>query len=597
MSDLYSFREGPSYRPLTPDRFMTDALDAPLSIASTYFDQAKGGILESFGLGTAIRDIAIPEGAEPPSTGSAYTDTIREVNDLISPRSIIKRLVGTFDRSQPAMTEDQYKASPNYRENIPWDAGMTEERAAALASWDDAKKVRDYYAQKRPITAFFGNLSGQALDPINYIPVAGPLVKAAAAERFGIVAGSALTASLDAAGNTAAASLITAPARAAFGDDVSWQTTVSQIATAALIGGAFGGIAGAVGKRIDTRLMAEADQRLSTLRTTQEARIALNEGIDALVRGEDVNLSPNATEPIARVANDIAPAHADLWGFGEFQPKDIADTSVPGVVFHGTSKGEFDQFDPYQGEYGLMGAGSYFTEDPRIAAEYTTKGKGKSPAVYEAQISAKSPMDMEAPANVEAWLKAFSDYIDPHDFDGNPRAFKGYTNEQMYREVEDGLSQEMIPSYEGAEVMQDGLRGMGHDSVTHIGGGRHKDSKGVKHRVWVVFDPEQIQVTGKRTPVLPPSIDTTKASSEPPTAGRAEAEAGIAKSDNTKALSEQYRVDPQTGAFGEEGEIAQLKAEGRLTEEDEATLAQSQAEFEIGAAYAEALKSVAGCLL
>src|SRR5690606_16886722 len=33
--------------------------------------------------------------------------------------------------------------------------------------------------------------------------------------------------------------------------------------------------------------------------------IALNEGIDAIVRGEPGRLSPNATEPIARAARDI----------------------------------------------------------------------------------------------------------------------------------------------------------------------------------------------------------------------------------------------------------------------------------------------------
>lgn len=94
-----------------------------------------------------------------------------------------------------------------------------------------------------------------------------------------------------------------------------------------------------------------------------------------------------------------------------------------------------------------------------------------------------------------------------------------------------------------------------------------------------------------------PAIDKTAPAHEPLPDGRSRAEVALTKPDNTKAMSEQYRVDPQTGAFGEEDEIAQLKAEGRLTEEDEDALAQSQAEFETGTAYAEALKSVAGCLL
>jgi hypothetical protein len=47
---------------------------------------------------------------------------------------------------------------------------MTDDRAAALAEMDDTAKVREFYAQKRPVTAFIGNLAGSATDPINYFP-------------------------------------------------------------------------------------------------------------------------------------------------------------------------------------------------------------------------------------------------------------------------------------------------------------------------------------------------------------------------------------------------------------------------------------------
>jgi hypothetical protein len=158
----------------------------------------------------------------------------------------------------------------------------------------------------------------------------------------------------------------------------------------------------------------------------------------------------------------------------------------PPVVYHGTSTGGFDSFDTYQGKYGLFGSGGYFTEDPNIALEYTRKGRGDKPTVYSAKLNVKNALDMDAKADVAAWEKAFPDYFDPDNLPENA------TNEQAYREVEEMLSQEMIPDYEGAETMQDGVQSMGYDAITHIGGGRHKASKGTKHRVWIVFDPEQV---------------------------------------------------------------------------------------------------------
>lgn len=158
----------------------------------------------------------------------------------------------------------------------------------------------------------------------------------------------------------------------------------------------------------------------------------------------------------------------------------------PQTVYHGTSDGGFASFDTYGGRYGLFGSGGYFTENRDIALEYTRKGRGEAPMVYRAHLAVNKPLDMDGPANVPAWVSAFPDYIDEAMFAGTP------SNEQIYREVEEALSQEMIPDYEGAEIMQDGVRAMGHDAITHLGGGRHRSSSGIKHRVWIVFDPEQI---------------------------------------------------------------------------------------------------------
>jgi hypothetical protein len=186
-------------------------------------------------------------------------------------------------------------------------------------------------------------------------------------------------------------------------------------------------------------------------------------------------------------------------------PEEPKKLVPPPVVYHGTSTGGFDSFDTYQGKYGLFGSGGYFTEDPNIALEYTRKGRGEKPTVYSAKLNVKNALDMDAKADVAAWEKAFPDHFDPDNLPENA------TNEQAYREVEEMLSQDMIPDYEGAETMQDGVQSMGYDAITHIGGGRHKASKGTKHRVWIVFDPEQVtnfKEEERHYSANPPATDT-----------------------------------------------------------------------------------------
>jgi hypothetical protein len=176
----------------------------------------------------------------------------------------------------------------------------------------------------------------------------------------------------------------------------------------------------------------------------------------------------------------------------------VDEAGKPRIVYHGTARGDISkgiqEFDTYGSNYGLMGQGGYFTESPEIASEYTRKGllnlkrKGSETpqSVYPTYLSIKNPIDMDAPPNLGAWAKAYQDYVSPEELSGVK------TNEQAYRIIEENLSDEMVPSAEGAEIVQDGLRSMGHDGITHIGGGRvNKD--GPRHRVWIAFDPEQIK--------------------------------------------------------------------------------------------------------
>lgn len=158
----------------------------------------------------------------------------------------------------------------------------------------------------------------------------------------------------------------------------------------------------------------------------------------------------------------------------------------PLVLYHGTNKTvdgkEFHSFDTYGSNYGLMGRGGYFTDNPEVASSYTNKGRGEAPRVYPAYLSLENPIDMDAQANIGEWERAFPGVVEFHD--------GGTTNESWYRAAEDLFAEEGVPEWEGAEAIQDGLRTMGYDGITHRGGGRRGN---IDHQVYVAFDPSQIK--------------------------------------------------------------------------------------------------------
>ena len=168
--------------------------------------------------------------------------------------------------------------------------------------------------------------------------------------------------------------------------------------------------------------------------------------------------------------------------------KVVDSDGKPLVMYHGTNRSTngqpFESFDAYGSNYGLFGQGSYFTDNPSVASSYTSKGKGDTPTVYPVYLKVASPIDMDKKANKSAWQEQFPASTDYHE--------GGDTNESWYRAAEDSLRDEGLPRYEGAEIIQDGIRSMGYDGITHIGGGRIRENS-VEHRVFIIFEPEQVK--------------------------------------------------------------------------------------------------------
>lgn len=579
----YAFRPGPEYAGATGAELWASAMSQPMSLGATFWDQAKGGMLESFGLGTAIRDFAIPEGNVDRS-GIGITDITGLINPLERLYPLARDAIQSQNPELPSMTEEQYKSSAYFRTGIPWDGAMTEDRAASLASWDDAKKVREYYAEKRPLASFIGNLAGQAVDPINYVPVAGPVVKAAAVARAGKIGGAAIASALDAAANTAVFGIGTAGRRGAYGDDVSWQATVSQIATAALIGGAFGTVGGALGARADRKALdalRKSQGDLATLKTTQEARVALNEAIDGLVRGGDVSLSPNATAPLQREAEKLTRAYDDVSARPDSRTADDALASVGYDLKALANRG--DDVDAIMRSASveeaaravqvqeiasinerlatmleekpvpnLYGPGLLHTEKAPATDEVYDTGMGGAVPIAERQAEIAALQDRLT--GLEA-KQAAGDVAD--EFIG---AIKFGRGAPVSRSIPSGVS---TTPKDTAEGLSAGLPG----------------------------------ATKRPTRNIAQAVDNSKANPEPAPEGRTQAETAVGKPDDYRAMAAQYRVDPETGSYFEEPEIKQIEAEGRLTDDDRAALDEAQATYENGDAYGEAMKAAVSCLI
>lgn len=591
----FSFIQNPTGQAMTDSDLVTSALDQPMSLGSTFWDQAKGGILESFGLGTAIRESQLP--AEAPTTPELMmtpTDGGAPVRvpdtpqmrrritafESVNPQSLQSRQESPQELQQRqndagALSEDAYKASPSFRKDIPWQNGMTADRAAALAEQDDTRKIREFYGQKRPVTAFFGNLAGQAVDPINYIPVAGEAVAAANVARFGRIAGRALTSSLDAAANTALASVATIEPRGQLGDDVSWQSTVSQIAMAAMIGGAFGAVHGRFGRATPDELRAEAAAKLATLDNVQASRVSLNDALDGMIRDSEVNLSPASSEFVARAAEQELPKVAIS---APRSPEELRATRAKLETDYQFSPDAFLSPDPYGGFREVM-------KDLPDSVNEQFQAHGML-ASSDGSIAEKRLIDL-----INNGLDQ-----DRTINSGSPRG--GVLGVDSTRTEAPYL----LLSDPGKTLPETGVKNVVVQGPAEANlAALRQDYPQVNFMT--PTEARAFMETGRRpavaalSPSAPrPSVDSA-APVEPVSPSVVDAAKRVGKPEGTKALAEQYRVNPETGDFPELADIEQLRTEGRLTEEDLAALDDADEIIKTANAYGEALKSFASCTI
>jgi hypothetical protein len=254
---------------------------------------------------------------------------------------------------------------------------------------------------------------------------------------------------------------------------------------------------------------------------------------DAEMAQRDAEAQPLAEVlPPSEVVSEAMPSRS----LSDIPPAPAVPEGAAGehTLYHGTSKAGFTNFDPYGGEYGLMGGGTYWTQDPGIAGEYMSKGKGGAPGVYEAKVNVKNPLDMDRPADIAAWDKVLKANPSGVDHVGPYVDLKGVkTNEEVLRRIEDTMHDVGdIPRYEAQDLVQDYIKALGHDSITHVGGGRSAKSKGVKHRVYITFEPEQVAHTRQ----IPEGEGSTLPKKEP-----------VQEGTPVQAPEPRYLVEPATG--------------------------------------------------
>jgi hypothetical protein len=127
---IYSM-SSPTYTGMSRQALFDSAMSQPLSLTSTLVDQGKGGALESFGLGTVLRESQVPMPAPSDEAPYGFDPSGLDVPAGISPQDYLQGnwvtpdMIAKKRAEMGALSEDQYKASPFYRKDIPYDPGMT----------------------------------------------------------------------------------------------------------------------------------------------------------------------------------------------------------------------------------------------------------------------------------------------------------------------------------------------------------------------------------------------------------------------------------------------------------------------------------------
>lgn len=207
--------------------------------------------------------------------------------------------------------EESWKSSPHFREGVKFSPGVTWNQYQLLAQRKDAEEHNQFIMSHAKSGAsavslnILGNLLGSVPDPVNYIPVSGPLHKAFLAAKYvekipgfikvaktlerGVMAGA-----VDAAVSTAAIQPLIFANEKLYQGDPDIGMALMNVGLSGIIGGGFGAIAKGIGN-ISDRSHAEILQT-AVNSLTESAPVNTNKLLHRAL-SEDV-----ASKHVARIA-------------------------------------------------------------------------------------------------------------------------------------------------------------------------------------------------------------------------------------------------------------------------------------------------------
>ncbi len=609
-----TFDWGGTSRVMSDEAMDSAIFDRTLPFTDTFGLSTTSGFLKG-GLGTFTRETELPPGAptqrgmglQPdapaPSVGYAQERAgIAGTNDQdFAPQFETEQQFQGRRAEAGAISEETYKAAPYFRKDIPYSPEMTEPRARAQAEIRDRQKAREFFQQKRPITSFFGELTGGLPDPVNFIPVFGPAVRAAAVARVGRTAGTAAVMSGEAAISQAVFGASTAGARQQFGDDVTWQAQVTDIAMGALTGGLIGGLVGKVGGHF---------ARVDTIKNHSKARAALDDAVAELAETGEVKLNPTSAGFVEEMGAALKPVR-DFEDFIALVNEGRRPVDITG------DRGVFDPraalADPLDSVARLPSINrAEFTPltDARNAPTEVAARK-LEPEAFKRFDLVQPKRDQVAAVLEEIQTARARGVPDMRDDEALARSVASYDRqlaeimprvEKARRYAAERLRTSLLP---GANETADTLR-----MLEARGGIRFRD------------DPE-VQLVARRdqpaddgTPVrgdiagdggrdavarVSPSPLDFSSPVETPDPIRvqqaARAEASIGKPETTQSFAKDVGFDPETGESAISAIAKQIEAEGRLTPDDATALKAADEGIQDASAWAETLRVATGCVL
>lgn len=176
---------------------------------------------------------------------------------------------GELQEPEP-ITREQWEAEFR-RDGLSYEEGMTRGRARAMADTRDRVMARRIIMENRDPGLIEQGLGlgaqvvGSIPTPENFIPLAGPTARALAMVGAGQAARQLMERTVSAAamrggvegvlGNALVAPMLYSM-QERYGEDVSWGRFIGDLAAGAIVGGAFGGAGGLIGRYVDQRQAA-----------------------------------------------------------------------------------------------------------------------------------------------------------------------------------------------------------------------------------------------------------------------------------------------------------------------------------------------------